>query len=80
MRRTLLLTAVAFLLVGLDPGASEARKRKKKPAPAGEVQKKEEDKSPPPGYKGTNEGASGRRNATEDASKSVESPTYERRP
>ncbi len=42
--------------------------------------KNERETAPPPGYKGTNEGAQGRINATEDHARAGESPTNERRP
>jgi hypothetical protein len=71
-RWTLLLVAT----VPLWTGNAEAKKR----APAATAQKKKEQPPPSPGDKRTNEGAQGRTNATEDASRSVESPLNERRP
>jgi hypothetical protein len=68
----------AFALACLS-GTSVDAKPKKKP-PAADSVKKNEDVPPPPGYKGTNEGATGRKNATEDAARSAESPaTWDRR-
>jgi hypothetical protein len=71
--RSVLLLAVALAF------ASPVEAKKKKPATAGEVKKKE-DKAPPPGDKTQNEGAQGRKNATEDAAKAADSPQFERRP
>jgi hypothetical protein len=68
-----LLVAIALLL------SHPAEAKKKKPSTAGEVKKKE-DKSPPPGDKSQNEGAQGRKNATEDAARSADSPQFEHRP
>jgi hypothetical protein len=51
--------------------AVPAAAKKKKPATAGEVKKEQEPKKAP-GDKGTNEGAQGRQNATEDAARASE--------
>ncbi len=74
MRRWLLLAA---LLGVAAPSPAEAKK--KPPKTQGTV-KKEREKSPSPSDKGKNEGAQGRRNATEDAAKAADSPQWERRP
>ena len=68
---------IAVLLSG---GATFAHAKPKKPKTSGETRKKEEEKPPRPDDKGTNEGARGRQNATEDAAKGADSPSYERRP
>jgi hypothetical protein len=68
----------AFALACLS-GAHADAKPKKKPPTADSV-KKSEDVPPPPGYRGTNEGATGRKNATEDINKAGESVTWPRRP
>ena len=69
-----------FALVALLAFAAPVEAKKKKPSASGEVKKKQEDKSPPPGDKGANEGAQGRKNATEDAARSADSPQFEHRP
>ena len=74
MMRGLLILVAA---VALTPGRAEA---KKKPKPAAEAHKKSDAKPPPPGDKSTNEGAQGRKNATEDAARGADSPQFDRRP
>jgi hypothetical protein len=74
MIRSLMFALAALLVV---PAPADAKK--KKPSTAGEVKKKE-DKSPPPGDKSQNDGAQGRKNATEDAARAADSPQFERRP
>ncbi len=77
MKRSMVVVLAALL--GLAPATLEARP--KRPPQADSVKKtKRESPPPPPGDKGANEGATGRKNATEDAAKSAESPTNERRP
>jgi hypothetical protein len=76
--RTLLFALTATFGVGLA-ACPVAEAKKKKPSTAAEVKKKEE-KPPPPGDKSQNEGAQGRKNATEDAARSADSPQWERRP
>ena len=68
--------ATVLMLVGVLAAPAAAKKKK---APAATVQK-DSDKSPPPGSKGTNEGAQGRKNATEDAARAADSPQFEHRP
>jgi hypothetical protein len=69
------------LVVGLLGVGAPAIAKKKKPAPSAEVKKKEKE-SPPPSSsdKGQNEGAQGRRNATEDAARAADASQFERRP
>jgi hypothetical protein len=67
--------ALAALLMFTAP----VEAKKKKPSTAGEVKKKQE-KPPPPGDKSQNEGAQGRKNATEDAARAADSPQFEHRP
>jgi hypothetical protein len=73
--------ALAISLVSLVLGGSAvAKKKPKKKVDAVEEVRKKETPPPPPGDKSSNEGAQGRKNATEDASKGVDSPSFERRP
>jgi hypothetical protein len=75
--KTIMAASVIALLVG--GGVAEAKK--KAPPTAGEVKKPEKDeRKKGPGDKGTNEGAQGRQNATEDASKAGQHPSFDRRP
>ena len=69
-----------ILIALLLSGATVAHAKPKKPRTSGEARKKEEEKPPRPDDKGTNEGGRGRQNATEDAAKGADSPSYERRP
>jgi hypothetical protein len=70
-----------MVLLGALAMTQPALAKKKKPATAGEVKKKDEKPPPPPSNdKSQNEGAQGRKNATEDAAKSADSPQFERRP
>jgi hypothetical protein len=68
-----------LILAALLMFAAPAEAKKKKPSAAGTV-KKQEEKPSPPGDKGSNEGAQGRRNATEDAARAADSPQWEHRP
>jgi len=79
VRRSLL--ALVLALSWAAPAISLAKKAKK-PATAGETskKKKEAEKLPPPGDKGTNEGAQGRQNATEDAARAGEHPSFDHKP
>ena len=61
--------AIALALMSCAPVFA----KKSKPSTSGEVKKKE-NKPPPPGDKSQNEGAQGRTNATEDASRGAETP------
>lgn len=70
---------VALLLAAV-PAAPALAKHKKKPATQADVKKGKEGKPPPPGDKGTNEGAQGRINATEDAARDADSPQFQRHP
>jgi hypothetical protein len=55
--------------------------KKKRPSPSAEVKKKEKEERPPSSSdKGQNEGAQGRRNATEDAARAADASQFERRP
>ncbi len=65
--------ALALLLGATTP----AMAKKKPPKTSAEV-KKDDGRNHGPGDKGTNEGAQGRQNATEDASKAGEAPIYQR--
>ncbi len=70
--------AIALCLAAATPAAA---KKKKQPAAAGEVKKgTEQEKLPRPDDKGQNEGAQGRRNATEDAARQAEHPSFDHRP
>jgi hypothetical protein len=72
MKRLLFAVAVGALLVGAAPAEA---KKKKSPAPSGSAQKgKDKEKLPRPDDRGVNEGAQGRRNATEDADRAAEQP------
>jgi hypothetical protein len=70
---------IAFLIASL-PAAPAMAKKKKPPTSSSAQKSKDGDKIPPPNDKRTNEGAQGRINATEDASKDADSPQFERRP
>jgi hypothetical protein len=70
---------VLLMLAAILTFAAPVEAKKKKPSASGEVTKKE-DKVPPPGDKRQNEGSQGRKNATEDAARSADSPQFERRP
>ncbi len=72
------LIACAFALAWL--GGAGAQAKPKKPRPSAGTVNKNEEKPPPPGDQRSNEGATGRKNATEDVAKQAESPTWERRP
>ncbi len=76
MKRILIALALATLVAP----TAQAKKKKAPPASADVKKKKDADKAPPPGDKGTNEGAQGRINATEDAARSADSPQFEHRP
>ena len=67
-------------LPSLLPGAALAKKKKTPPTSTSAQKGKDADKPPPPNDKRTNEGAQGRMNATEDASKDADSPQFQRRP
>jgi hypothetical protein len=69
------------LVAALLGAGAPAVAKKKKPAPNAEVKKKEKEQAPPSSSdKGQNEGAQGRRNATEDAARAADAPQFERRP
>jgi hypothetical protein len=53
---------------------------KKKPKTSAQANKKGDSETAPPGDKRTNEGAQGRKNATEDAARNADSPQFDRRP
>jgi hypothetical protein len=75
--RLMLAIAIAATMMSAPVQA----KKKAKPASSAQANKKKDnDKSPPPNYKGTNEGAQGRMNATEDAARGADSPQFEHRP
>jgi hypothetical protein len=69
---------ISLLLLPLLIGAPSARAEAKPPSPPSAHKKAE--RPPPPGDKRTNEGAQGRTNATEDASRSVQWPNPQRLP
>lgn len=74
--RTLFL--LMTLVGSLAPSPAVA---KRKPKSSGAVkQQKEKEKLPPPNDKGQNDGAQGRKNATEDAARAADSPQWEHRP
>jgi hypothetical protein len=72
--------AASVLAMLMGGGVADAKP--KKPTNAGEAKKgkDEGERKKGPGDKGTNEGAQGRQNATEDAAKQGEHPSYDRRP
>ncbi len=72
--RTLLIV-LALSLASSAPAAA----KKKKPTPT-TVKEKKADKPSPPGDKSENDGAQGRKNATEDAARASDSPQFEHRP
>jgi hypothetical protein len=67
--KKLLMVAGLGVLFGV---ATPALAKKKPPKSSGSVKTSENDKNPSPGDKGTNEGAQGRQNATEDAARAAE--------
>jgi hypothetical protein len=75
-----LIALVIASLPSLLPGAALAKKKKTPPTSTSAQKGKDADKPPPPNDKRTNEGAQGRMNATEDASKDADSPQFQRRP
>jgi hypothetical protein len=77
MKRLLFAGAVGALLVGAAP--AEAKKQKLPPTSGSAQKGKDKEKPPRPDDRGINEGAQGRRNATEDADRAAESNTYDRR-
>ena len=79
MKRILIALVIASL-PSLLPGPALAKKKKTPPTATSAQKGKEADKPPPPNDKRTNEGAQGRMNATEDASKDADSPQFQRRP
>jgi hypothetical protein len=68
------------LLIAAVPTAPALAKKKKPPTSSSAQKGKDGDKIPPPNDKRTNEGAQGRMNATEDASKDADSPQFQHRP
>ena len=74
MKRVLFLVLAASL-----GGAATPASAKPKKATTAEVRKKGE-KPPRSDDKGTNEGARGRMNATEDAARQSDAPQFEHRP
>jgi hypothetical protein len=75
-----LASAFALTLAFTSFGVCGSAYAKKKTKTSATVKKGDGEKLPAPDDKGTNEGGAGRRNATEDAARSAESPTNERRP
>jgi|GEM_PF-2912602 len=80
------LVALGFL-VAAQPGDAKPRANLRarpiatKPAPkAVKPPESHVDPIPPVGSKASNEGAQGRKNATEDAAKAADSPQWEHRP
>jgi hypothetical protein len=65
---------IAFLSLALLVGPDDCT------GPTSDESRQEQEKSPRPDDKGVNEGAMGRRNATESAARSAESPIGEKRP
>ncbi len=70
---------VAVLAVALAATPALAKKKKSVPT-AAQSQKGKDKRAPQPNDKGANEGAQGRMNATEDASRAADSPQFEHRP
>jgi hypothetical protein len=75
MKRLLVALFACSILTPTAPALA-----KKKPKTSAQANKRGDAKTPPPGDKRTNEGAQGRMNATEDASRSADSPQFEHRP
>jgi hypothetical protein len=71
---------LALLLGATLLPASAAVAKKKAPRAAAQTKKGSDNPVRPPGDKRTNEGAQGRMNATEDASREADSPQFGRRP
>jgi len=72
--------AIAFTFAGAGSLGAVAHAGKKKTKTSATVKKGDAEKLPAPDDKGTNESGTGRKNATEDAARSAESPANERRP
>jgi hypothetical protein len=71
---------VALMIASLPAAPALAKKKKTPPTSSSATKGKEANKPPPPNDKRTNEGAQGRMNATEDASKQADSPQFDHRP
>lgn len=71
---------IALCLAASVPTVADAKKKAQGTTKTSGEVKKDKDKSPPPGDKSTNEGAQGRKNATEDAARAADSPQFEHRP
>ena len=71
---------VALMIASLPAAPALAKKKKTPPTSSSATKGKDANKPPPPNDKRTNEGAQGRMNATEDASKDADSPQFQRRP
>jgi hypothetical protein len=78
MKRLLLALLIGAALV--PAAGSSAWAKKKAPKSAAQAKKGADNGVRPPGDKRTNEGAQGRMNATEDASKEADSPQFGHRP
>jgi hypothetical protein len=76
MKRLALVLALAMV-----PAGPALAKKKRTPSTSGQTQaQKQTEKPPAPGDKRTNEGAQGRMNSTEDASRDADSPQFQHRP
>jgi hypothetical protein len=64
----------------LASAPSRAEAKKKPPKTSGTVKNEKKTPPPSPNDKGQNEGAQGRRNATEDAARAADSPQFDHRP
>lgn len=73
------LATLTFSLAATDALAKPRKTPKQKPDLSAR-DKDNRDAIRPPGDKGANEGAQGRRNATEDAARAAEGPANDRRP
>jgi hypothetical protein len=71
---------VALMIASLPAAPALAKKKKTPPTSSSATKGKDANKPPPPNDKRTNEGAQGRMNATEDASKQADSPQFDHRP
>jgi len=71
---------VALMIASLPAAPALAKKKKTPPTSSSATKGKDANKPPPSNDKRTNEGAQGRMNATEDASKQADSPQFDHRP
>ena len=75
------MKAIAIALLLVFGAAPVYAKKRHPPEPAPDVKKKKtEAPLPSPNDKGQNEGAQGRRNATDDAAGQADAPAFQHRP